>query len=53
MNMEAVVKVRGVVCPKVGEFIRMYGRKKRLYVKSSKLVENHVLSGKWKSIKAW
>ena len=51
MNMEAVVKINGVVCPKVNDFIQMYGRKKRLYIKSGKIVENHIFSGKWKSVK--
>lgn len=51
MNMESIAVVNGVICPKVGKFIEMYGRKKQMFLKSGKIVENHILTGKWKSVK--
>lgn len=49
-NMTAVIKVNGVVCEQIrSNQIKMYGRKKMLYTR--KMVENHVLTGKWTSVK--
>ena len=48
MNMEHVTEVNGVLCEMVTTAqIKMYGRKKMVYWKSHKMVENHVLNGKW------
>jgi len=51
MNMQSVIKINGIVCEKQGDFIEMYSRKKRLFLKSKKIVENHIFSGKFKSVK--
>ena len=51
MNMETIAVVNGVICRQDGNFIRMYGRKKRIFPKSNKLVENHILTGKFISRK--
>jgi hypothetical protein len=48
MNMIPVRKINGVVCEIVNDRqIKMYGRKKMVYWKGGKMVENHVLTGKW------
>jgi len=51
MNMQSVIKINGIVCEKQGDFILMYNRKKRLFIKSGKIVENHIFSGKFTSLK--
>ena len=51
MNMDHVVKINNVVCQITGQKITMFGRRIILYVKSNKIVENHILTGKFTSRK--
>lgn len=52
MNLDSVIKVNGVICERISDnFIVMYGRKKRLVKRNKRVVENHVLSGKFYSVK--
>jgi len=51
MNMQSLIVVNGTICEQVSPrvFIQ-YGRRKQLY-QSGKIVEKHVLNGKFRSTK--
>ena len=51
MRMETVAVVNGVICEQNERFMKMYGRKKIFFPKSGKIVENHILTGKFVSYK--
>jgi len=51
MNMEAVIMVNGVVCRMEGSKVYMFNRFIKPYPKSKKIVEKHVLTGKFVSRK--